>query len=211
MVVEGGRAYFCGLVYHGLHCHVPSAWLEAVGWWPGLMCFGCWQSECRWLAVLGWGSTGGIFGGGRCLLLLQSVHRPTSRVLVAVSGGAFQSIASMFPSLGPGGNTSRRSGGGVVGSSDRGCEAVQGLRRTLLSSATGEAGRGEGCSLGLGGRIGRPPSLHWAGGDDTVAHRVAWPDLLFVPEPCGSLGILAMCLDRMENSRGSAGLSEVPS
>lgn len=110
-----------------------------------------------------------------------------------------------------GGNTSRRSGGGVVGSSDRGCEAVQGLRRTLLSSAMGEAGRGEGCSSGLGERIGRPPSPHWAGGDDTVAHRVAWPDLLFVPEPCGSLGILAMCLDRMENARGSAGLSEVPS
>jgi hypothetical protein len=41
-----------------------------------------------------------------------------------------------------------------------------------------------------------------------VAHRVAWPDLLFVPEPCGSLGILALLKNRMEHARGSVGLWE---
>ena len=55
---------------------------------------------------------------------------------------------------------------------------------------------GEGSAAGVGATI--------SGGDgedgheDLATHRVSWPDLLFVPEPCGGRGVLAMMLNRLE-------------
>ena len=37
-----------------------------------------------------------------------------------------------------------------------------------------------------------------AGDEEVIAHRMSFPDLLFVPEPCGGLGVLAMMRNRLE-------------